>query len=260
MICKKKTSKYPNGRTGTEAGEAAHRYAKEEPCGACLEARNRTAKLRHSNKNLTASWRQPYTMERVCDERTSKYPKGKRGTTAGFNTHKRMNDEPCAECLEAERAKRRHYTKETYDKYKDKKLAYQAKYREDNRERIKKWSREYYRLNPEKNSQSWRTRRARKKDLAAEKYTEKDITRLYGTTCYLCAQPVDLSLEDGPLRRNIEHLIPISHPDCPGDLLSNVRWSHSKCNLLKSDSLMEDVADLFPDMINPYKLGELTNA
>lgn len=259
MICEKKTSKFPNGRTGTEAGEAAHRYAKEEPCEACLGARNKAAKLRNSNKSLTAPWRQPYVMERACDERSSKYPKGKRGTTAGFNTHKRMNDEPCQECLEAQHAKRRHYTKETYDRYKDKKLAYMRGYREENRERIKEWRKEYYRLNPEKNSQSWRKRRARLRDLPSEKYAEKDITRLYGTTCYLCAQPVDLSIEEGPLRRNVEHLIPISHPDCPGDLLSNVRWSHSQCNLLKGDSLMEDIADLFPDMINPYKLGELTN-
>ena len=260
MICEKKTSKFPNGRTGTEAGEAAHRYAKEEPCEACLEARKRTSRLRDINKTLTAPWRQPYTMERICDERTSKFPRGKRGTTAGFNTHKRMNDEPCQECLEAERAKRRNYTKETYDKYKDKKLAYMREYREENRERIKEWSKEYYRLHPEKNSQSWRKRRARLKGLPSDGYTEVDITSRYGNLCYLCAQPVDLSIEEGPLRRNIEHLIPISHPDCPGDLLSNVRWSHSKCNLLKGDSLMEDVADLFPDMINPYKLGGLTNA
>lgn len=260
MICEKKTSKFPNGRTGTEAGEAAHRYAKEEPCEACLEARNRTAKLRHSNKNLTAPWRQPYTMERTCDERTSKFPKGKRGTVGGFNTHKRAKEDPCQECLEAKREYGRKRTKRTYDRYREKKLAYMKQYREENRERIREWSKEYYRLNPEKNSQSWRTRRARKKALPTEKYTEADITHEYGNTCYLCAQPVDLSIEEGPLRRNIEHLVPISHPDCPGDLLSNVRWSHSQCNLLKSDSLMEDVADLFPDMINPYKLGELTNA
>lgn len=199
-------------------------------------------------------------MERVCDERTSKFPKGKRGTTAGFNTHKRMNEEPCAECLEAERAKRRHYTKATYDRYKDKKLAYMKQYHKENRERIREWEKEYYRLNPGKNSQSWRKRRARLKGLPSDGYTEADITREYGTICYLCAQPVDLSIKEGPLRRNIEHLVPISHSDCPGDLLSNVRWSHSQCNLLKGDLLMEDAAELFPDMINPYKLGELTNA
>ena len=256
MICGKKTKKFPNGRTGTEAGERAHRYAKEEPCEACLEARSKAERLRRVNKTLTAPWRQPYTMERVCDERTSKFPAGKRGTTAGFNTHKRMNDEPCAECLEAQREHGRERTKST----RDKKLSYMKQYREENRERIREWSQEYYRLHPEKNSQSWRRRRARKRALPSEKYSEEDITREYGTVCYLCAQPVDLSIEEGPLRRNIEHLIPISHPDCPGDLLSNVRWSHSQCNLLKGDSLMEDVADLFPDMINPYKLGGLTNA
>ena len=260
MICEKKTNKYPNGRTGTEAGDMAHRYAKEEPCEACLEARNRAAKLRSLEKTLTAPWRQPYTMERACDERTSKFPKGKRGTTAGFNTHKRMNDEPCPECLEAEREEGRRWTKETYDKYKDKKLAYQAKYREENREKIREWSREYYKANPGKNTESWRRRKARKKALPTEKYSEKDITRLYGSVCYLCAEPVDLELEKGPLRRNVEHLIPISHPDCPGDILRNVRWSHEKCNLRKGKRTPEEVTHLFPNMINPYEKEELWHA
>lgn len=260
MICEKKTNKYPNGRTGTEAGEAAHRYAKEEPCEACAEARIRESRLRRTNKTLTAPWRQPYTMERVCDERTSKYPLGKRGTYAGAGAHKRAQEEPCPECLKARREYLKKHTKENYDKYKGKKLAYQAKYREENSEKIRESSKAYRKANPGKSTQGWRTRKARKKALPTEKYTEKDITRLYGNICYLCAQPVDLSLEEGPLRRNVEHLIPISHPDCPGDLLSNVRWSHNRCNLRKNDALLEDVAHLFPDMINPYKLGELTNA
>lgn len=260
MICEKKTSKFPNGRTGTEAGEAAHRRAKEKPCKACAEARNQTISRRNSNKTQTAPWRQPYTMERACDERTPQFLFGKRGTYAGSQAHARAKEEPCPECLVARREYGKKNTKRTYDRYREKKLAYMKKYREENRERIEQWRKDYYRLNPGKSSQSWRTRRARLRDLPSEVYTEADITRLYGNTCYLCAQPVDLSIQEGPRRRNIEHLIPISHPDCPGDLLSNVRWSHSQCNLLKGDSLMEDVADLFPDMINPYKLGELTNA
>ena len=260
MECQKPTKKFPNGRTGTEAGEAAHRYAKEEPCEACAEARVRESRLRRINKTLTAPWRQPYTMERACDERSSKYPLGERGTYAGAGAHKRAEEEPCPECLEARREYLRKRTKETYDKYKDKKLAYQAKYREENHERIGEWRREYYRLNPGKNTESWRTRRARKKALPTEKYTERDITRLYGNICYLCAEPVDLKLERGPLRRNVEHLIPISHPDCPGDILSNVRWSHEKCNLSKGKRTPEEVTHLFPNMINPYEMEELWHA
>lgn len=259
MICEKKTKKFPNGRTGTEAGEKAHRYAKEEPCEACAGARARTLKLRRIEKTLTAPWRQPYVIERACDERSSKYPLGKRGTYAGSQAHARAKEEPCPECLEARREYLRKRTKETYDRYRDKKLASQAKYREENREKIREARKAYYRANPGKDSQAWRTRRARKKALPTEKYSEKDITRLHGSTCYLCAEPVDLSLEEGPLRRNVEHLIPISHPDCPGDLLSNVRWSHEKCNLSKGKRTPEEVTHLFPDMINPYKLGELTN-
>lgn len=417
MICEKKTSKFPNGRTGTEAGEAAHRYAKEEPCEACSGARNRASKLRLIEKTLTAPWRQPYVMERACDERTSKHPLGKRGTYAGSQAHARAKEEPCPECLVARREYGRKSTKRDYDKHKDRKLAYMREYREENRDKRREWEKAYRKANPEKSreasrrneqrrkeqrllnspwrwpwvnertcdqrsksspdgkrgtlegyklhlnnedspcqecvsafvtsiagkpwmqpytasmaceirysyaphgSTGWlsgydahveageepcemclarkekerdkerkklerrkakpdykermkayreanpearsdarRRRKARQKSLPTEKYSEKDITRLYGTTCYLCAQPVDLALEEGPLRRNVEHLIPISHPDCPGDLLSNVRWSHEKCNLSKGARTPEEVTHLFPDMINPYKLGELTNA
>ena len=260
MICEKKTNKYPNGRTGTEAGDMAHRYAKEEPCEACLEARNRAAKLRKSNKTLTAPWRQPYTMERACDERTSKFPQGKRGTYMGAQTHARVKEEPCPECLKARREYLRKNTKRYYDKYKDRKLAYQARYREENSEKIRESRKAYYKANPGKNTESWRIRKARKKSLPTEKYTEKDITRLYGSICYLCAEPVDLELEKGPLRRNVEHLIPISHPDCPGDILSNVRWSHEKCNLSKGGRTPEEVTHLFPNMIDPYEKEELWHA
>lgn len=260
MICEKKTNKYPNGRTGTHAGAAAHRYKKEPVCEECRAGVNATEKARNDKKLLTAPWRQPYTMERVCDERTKKFPSGKRGTTAGFNTHERMGDEPCSECLEARREYLRKNTKRYYDKYKDRKLAYQAKYREENRDSLREWSREYYKANPGKNTESWRRRKARKKDLPTEKYTEKDITRLYGNICYLCAEPVDLELEKGPLRRNVEHLIPISHPDCPGDILSNVRWSHEKCNLSKGGRTPEEVTHLFPNMIDPYEKEELWHA
>ena len=417
MECQKPSKKHPQGRTGTMAGAAAHRRKKEPVCEECRAGEAARESARRNKKTLTAPWRQPYTMERACDERTPKFPEGKRGTTAGFNTHKRSGDEPCYECLEAEREERRNYTKETYDKYKDKKLTYQAQYRKENRERILERNREYYRANleksreasrrreqrrkeqrlqnspwrwpwvnerscdqrtgkfpkgkrgtlegyklhlnnddppcqeclsayissiadkpwmqpytasmaceirysyaphgstgwlsgydahveageepcemclarkekerekerkkferrrakpdykermkayreanPEARSDARRRRRARKQALPTEKYSEMDITRLYGNICYLCAEPVDLKLERGPLRRNVEHLIPISHPDCPGDILSNVRWSHEKCNLSKGKRTPEEVTHLFPNMINPYEMEELWHA
>lgn len=260
MECQKPSKKYPKGRTGTMAGAAAHRRKKEPVCEECRAGETAREKERRDKKLMTAPWRQPYTMERACDERTKKFPSGKRGTTAGFNTHQRMNDEPCPECLEAERENRKRWTKETYDKYKEKKLAYQVKYREENSEKIRESRKAYYKANPGKSTQGWRRRKARKKALPTEKYSEKDITRLYGSTCYLCAEPVDLEIEKGPLRRNVEHLIPISHPDCPGDILSNVRWSHEKCNLSKGKRTPEEVTHLFPNMIDPYEKEELWHA
>ena len=417
MECQKPSKKYPKGRTGTMAGAAAHRRKKEPVCEECRAGEAAREKERRDKKLMTAPWRQPYTMERACDERSSKYPLGKRGTYAGAGAHKRAKEEPCPECLEARREYGRESTKRDYAKHKDRKLAYQAQYREENRERIRERDREYHKANPEKGreasrrkdqrrkeqrlqnspwrwpwvnerscdqrtgkfpkgkrgtlegyklhlnnddppcqecvsafvtsiadkpwmqpytasmaceirysyaphgSTGWlsgydahveageepcemclarkekerdkerkklerrkakpdykermkayrkanpearsdarRRRKARKKALPTEKYSEKDITRLYGSTCYLCAEPVDLEVEKGPLRRNVEHLIPISHPDCPGDILSNVRWSHEKCNLSKGKRTPEEVTHLFPNMIDPYEKEELWHA
>lgn len=39
MKCKEPTKKYPNGRTGTVTGHAAHRNAGEESCTECYEAK-----------------------------------------------------------------------------------------------------------------------------------------------------------------------------------------------------------------------------
>ena len=401
------------------AGAAAHRYKKEPVCEECRAGGAAEERVQRNNKTMTAPWRQPYTMERACDERSPKFPAGKRGTTAGFNTHKRAGDEPCPECLEARREYGRKSTKKDYDKHKDKKLAYQAKYREENRERIRERDREYHKANPEKGreasrrkdqkrkeqrlqnspwrwpwvnertcdqrsksspdgkrgtlegyklhlnnddppcqecvsafvtsiaekpwmqpytasmaceirysyaphgSTGWlsgydahveageepcemclarkekerekwkeknRRKRAKKKDdpkyrerrraarkkwrernpearaqerrkrdalkrnLPHENYSEDQITQRYGSVCYLCAKPIDMSLPR--TERHIEHLIPLYHPTCPGDILANVRWAHPMCNATKSGLLLHELSELFPDMIDPYSLDE----
>lgn len=44
--CHKVTKRYPQGRTGTEAGYAAHRAAGEKACALCLHANNKTSDAR----------------------------------------------------------------------------------------------------------------------------------------------------------------------------------------------------------------------
>ncbi len=48
--CGRPTKLHPNGRTGTSNGYFAHRYAKEEPCTACLEGAQKEAAAKRRGK------------------------------------------------------------------------------------------------------------------------------------------------------------------------------------------------------------------
>lgn len=92
-------------------------------------------------------------------------------------------------------------------------------------------------LKPEKVRQFSRTRRARKKNNGTEYYTESKVLELYGTDCYLCNTPIDMSASrrcgDPGWEKglHIEHVIDIALGG--PDTLDNVRPSHAICNLTK---------------------------
>lgn len=88
--CEKPTKKYPDGRTGTTAGYAAHKKEKETPCDACREGHKK-----YMNEYIRAK------DERKCDVPTKKYPEGRRGTVAGYHCHIRAKETPCEDCREA---------------------------------------------------------------------------------------------------------------------------------------------------------------
>ena len=249
--CDERSWKYPDGKRGTTAGYSTHKRTRTEPCPECLEARRSRDRELYRQKGPAALGP---AGDRDCDERTRKFPNGKRGTTAGFNTHKRKGSDPCPECLEAQRAKRREYTNSNYSRYREKKLAYQAKYREKNRETLRKNNREYHSLNPQRATRAWEKRRARLAGLPTDDYKLEDITKVYGSVCYLCGGVVDLDLETGGKRAHVDHLIPISSIYCPGDVLHNVRWTHERCNLKKGDKTVEECYSIFPNMRNPYAM------
>jgi 5-methylcytosine-specific restriction endonuclease McrA len=113
----------------------------------------------------------------------------------------------------------------------------QRKYYADNRE---KWN-EYYkardRANPEAALARVHKRRARKLHNGAEPYTRQNMLDTYGSNCYLCGLPINLSVSGKVGSSNwenglhIEHVIPLSAGGT--DKLENVRPSHGRCNLDK---------------------------
>lgn len=82
-----------------------------------------------------------------------------------------------------------------------------------------------------------RKRRAQKLNNGFEKYTEAEVLGLYGTDCYLCNAPIDMSASrrcgDSGWEKglHIEHVIDIALGG--PDTLVNVRPAHAICNLKK---------------------------
>jgi cytochrome c5 len=139
----------------------------------------------------------------------------------------------------------------------------QAKYRERNPEKIKADNKKFKELNPDY-GKNWRknnpekTREYSKRHYAKglskalernrkrkalllsgqhAPYTEQQVLDLYGTNCYLCHEPIDLTAprwtkyagwERG---LHIEHVVDVVLGGA--DTLENVRPSHGLCNLQK---------------------------
>jgi len=135
---------------------------------------------------------------------------------------------------------------EHYYKNKDKLNEYRrAKWPEvyeQTAEHRSKQRKQYYKDNPEIVRANARKRRAMKKNNGFEKYTEAQILELYGPTCHLFKEPIDLSL---PRKigtngwRNslqIDHVIPLAKGG--PDTLANVKPSHARCNIAKKDKLV----------------------
>jgi 5-methylcytosine-specific restriction endonuclease McrA len=99
----------------------------------------------------------------------------------------------------------------------------------------------YQKENPDKIREFARRRRAKKVSNGFEKYTEAQVLELHGPTCHLCQQPIDLSLprkigvEGWRDSLQIDHVIPLAKGG--PDTLANVKPSHARCNIAKSDKL-----------------------
>jgi hypothetical protein len=131
----------------------------------------------------------------------------------------------------------RKYQETYYERFPDKKKEKQRRYRVNQPEASRRRSREYYRRHPETARAAWRRRRAALANVESSPYTTQMVLDLYGTDCYLCTEPIDLTaprragIPGWELGLHIEHVVPIT-ADGP-DTLDNVRPSHGRCNLSK---------------------------
>lgn len=112
-------------------------------------------------------------------------------------------------------------------------LVYEAK----TKDKRKEYLRQYHQENKHLSREAWRRREALKKGNGFEYYTEKQVLETYGTTCYLCNEPIDMQAprlvgkqgwENG---LHIEHVVDLALGG--PDALHNVRPAHALCNLRK---------------------------
>lgn len=244
LICEKPTKKYPGGRTGTIAGYIAHKEAKETPCDACREGRrNYRRKYREDNLQLVTSQERAGYMKRRDAELKKKhdYYVANREEMLERERMRRNNNREklqeyqrqwYAKNREKVTSQKRESKKKWYDANPEKAQARRKEYREKNLDKVRQWENE-----------NTHRRRALKRSLPSDGYTFDDITRTHGTVCYLCGTEVNIN---APAKRpespEIDHVHPLSRPGCPGDVLSNVRWTHKACNSSKLSKLVSELS------------------
>lgn len=196
------------------------------------------------------------------------------GTWTGYKKHARKNEKKCEPCAKIGK----EVNAERYVANKEKRLAQQKKYREQNRDLILERKKIYYRKNKDKvragiknwesrnrdkviqYSRNWHInnreksrinslriahrRNALKRKTRVEQYTEKQVIDLYGINCYLCEIKIDFNAARTPRKEgwhyglHIDHVVPISRGG--GDVIDNVRPVHAICNLKKANKVNEE--------------------
>ncbi len=132
----------------------------------------------------------------------------------------------------------KNWRKNNPDKYK--KII--EEYRPTKRLSTKRW----HDNNKDKNRGYLRARRARLKNNLVEKYSEEQVLKIYGDSCYICSDKIDLCApraigKDGWQRGlHIDHLLPIAHGG--SDTIENVRPTHGICNLRKGSSKIDNLS------------------
>lgn len=147
-------------------------------------------------------------------------------------------------CREHQNAKdRAYYRKKSHkrkaeyrEENKDKNLAYFRAYNEQNREKKNRQASDWRKANKELTTLYSQNRRARKLYLPSESYDIWEVYLRDKETCQLCHEWIDYSLSrKDKMGFSIDHIVPLSWEDSPGDVLSNVQASHLSCNLSKGN-------------------------
>jgi 5-methylcytosine-specific restriction endonuclease McrA len=147
------------------------------------------------------------------------------GTIAAYTRHLRAKETPCTQCKEA-------------------RAAYNREQRAANPRQMQEYDRARYAKKLEKSREVGRQASQRRREMKTangqEKYTNTQVLEKYGTNCYLCGQPIDLTTsrkaghEGWEQGLHIDHLLAIALGG--PDTLENVRPAHGECNLHKHSS------------------------
>jgi hypothetical protein len=120
---------------------------------------------------------------------------------------------------------------------------YGKNWRKTNPEKSREYSKRHYSKGLKKALERNRKRRALLAATLHSPYTELDVLATYGTDCYLCNKPIDLTAprwtkyagwEQG---LHIEHVVDVALGG--PNVLENVRPSHGLCNLQKTPNKKE---------------------
>jgi hypothetical protein len=112
-----------------------------------------------------------------------------------------------------------------------------SNWQSNNKEKVNEIGRNWAKSNIDKIRRKNHRRRATKKNVISEIYTEQQIIEKYGKYCHICSELIDFNAPRNPGKDkwekalHIDHLIPISKGG--PDTLENVRPSHAICNLRK---------------------------
>ena len=150
---------------------------------------------------------------------------------------KKISGTACSECKTAAATYERNRRLANIEHHK----AIEKAWRDKNLDKARETERRYRQRNPETQRSKSRRKRARQKDLISAPYLTKDVLDLWGTDCHICGQAIDMRVtrrcgepgwEEG---LHLDHVVPMSKGG--PDIISNVKPTHARCNLVKSDSL-----------------------
>lgn len=144
--------------------------------------------------------------------------------------------EPCR--TERKKERNRSGVRRSYEKHREKRLAYGRAYNAANPDIKKVWYQNRRQDDVWLESERARTqvtnrkRRALIRSLPHEHYTTAEIAERDGWRCQLCGKKVPAGPRfPDPRSASIDHIVPIS--DGGGDIKANVQLAHLRCNLSK---------------------------